>query len=50
MILKKFYLFSGILAAFYKFHWTSKVYATLTTGNRFLGVQILIAQLATLRF
>ena len=34
--------FLGVLAAFYKFHWTSKVYATLTMGNRFLGVQISI--------
>ena len=32
----------SLLAAFYKFHWTSKVYATLTMGNRFLGVQISI--------
>ena len=32
----------GVLAAFYKFHWTSNVYATLTMGNRFLGVQISI--------
>ena len=25
--------FFGVLAAFYKFHWTSKVYATFTMGN-----------------
>ena len=28
-----------VLADFYKFHWTFKVYATLTMRNRFLGVQ-----------
>ena len=42
IILKIFYLFFGVLAAFYKFHWISKAYATLTMGNRFLGVQISI--------
>ena len=42
IILKKFYLCFGVLAAFYTFHWTSKVYATLTMKNRFLGVQISI--------
>ena len=31
-----------VLASFYKFHWTSKLYAALIKGNRFLGVQILI--------
>ena len=41
-LLKKFYLFFGILAAFYKFHWSSKLYATLIMGYRFLGVQISI--------
>ena len=40
IILKVFYLFFGVLAAFYKFHW--KVYATLTMRNGFLGVQISI--------
>ena len=39
-LLKKIYLYSRVLADFYKFHWTSKVYATLTMRNRFLGVQI----------
>ena len=35
-----FFTFFGILATFfYKFHWTSKVYATLIMGNRILGVQ-----------
>ena len=35
-----FFTFCGILATFfYKFHWTSKVYATLIMGNRILGVQ-----------
>ena len=29
IILKKLYLFFGVLAAFYKFHWTSKFYAAL---------------------
>ena len=37
---KKFYLYSRVLAEFYKFHWTSKICATLTMRNRFLGVQI----------
>ena len=39
IILKKIYLFFGVLATF---HWTSKLYATLIMGNRFLGVQISI--------
>ena len=30
----------GVLAVFYKFHWTSKLYAALIMGNRFLGVHI----------
>ena len=39
---KKFYLVFSLLADFYKFRWTSEVYATLTMGNRFLGMQISI--------
>ena len=31
-----FYLYSRVLADFYKFHWTSTIYATLTMRNRFL--------------
>ena len=34
------YQYSRVLADFYKFHWTSEVYATLDMKNRFLGVQI----------
>ena len=36
--LKYFYLYSCVLADFYKFHWTSMVYATLTMRNRFIRV------------
>ena len=42
IILKKIIPVFGVLAAFYKFHWTSKLYAALIMGNRFLGVQISI--------
>ena len=39
-IFKKISLYSRVLADFYKFHWTFKINATLTIGNRFLEVQI----------
>ena len=40
---EKFYPFLGFFShLFDEFHWTSKVYATLTMGNRFLGMQISI--------
>ena len=48
IILKKIYLIFGVLAAFYKFHWISKVYATLTTGNRFPSLGCRFQSLRTL--